>query len=247
MLQSRLALFLALALLACGQADKAPGQASVEGRFVCGGRDYRLLANLPALLAVNDFVPRNDRTPSQKEALESASPLWLLQDQPTVKCNARNQAELSFTEAGSPDFATAQRKLMITIAPAGELLDPAVHARMLSLATTLDEALAELRSKPCSSTGAPCDLKRNPDPLEFSGTKVAYTLSTEFPKIGRRAWQQYSAQGGAYAQRILFTSTDERFDFSVFVYMTAADEILRSSFHILPERLSNEYDKLTKR
>jgi hypothetical protein len=224
--------------------EAAGGAPGTHSSYVCDkANDYQAFETLPALRAVNDLAPRKEQTKDQREDLTPGDRLWQLQETPDTRCSADGLLELRYTAAGSSDFGTARNRMTVTLAPAARLLDPLTHERMSALASALDEALTELRSKTCTETGGPCDLKRSPHPLRFPGSPVQYSVASEFKKIGQRGWTWYSAQGPYQTSRTRFTTSDGRFDVEVLVETMDKPT---GSFHLLPERISDDYDAIAR-
>lgn len=205
-----------------------------KNSFRCGVQDYAAFENIPVLSSMNDFVPRQQQTSTQRDNLDMGTAAWQFPAKPEVTCTASNHLQLSYQQA--------QNRVTITIAPAASLLDPQAHARLLAMASALEEALVALRTKSCSDTGTPCDLKRNADPLAFSGSALTYSVQTEFPAIGQRAWRSVSIKDGVENNRTVYTSTDGKFDVAVDVRLSKSPEADAGSFHLVSEYLSKSYD-----
>ena len=65
----------------------------------------------------------------------------------------------------------------------------------------------------------------------------------EFKRIGRRAWFFYSVEGPYRVLRAVFTTSDGRYDLELVVEIMDSTPETRDSFQLLPEALSDEYDK----
>ena len=228
--------------------DSPPGEeAGAASPYVCGSaHDYRLFGTLPIFNSLNAYVPRRAQTKSQRESLSPGDPLWQLQETPEARCSAEGYLELRYAAKRSEGFASSRNRLTMTIAPASRLLDPLAYDRMAKLAFALDEALSELRAKPCSDSGAPCDLKRNADPLRFPASRAQYSVGSEFKRIGQRGWLWYFGKGQYQVLRAIISTTDGRFDVEVLVESmdTATDGT--DALHLVPEVISNEYDKVSR-
>jgi hypothetical protein len=210
--------------------------------YVCGGaHDYRAFEGSAALADINALAPRREQTRSQAESLTPGDPLWEL-SKPEIRCSEGGFLELRYSVSNAGGFQDAPHRLTVTIAPGARLLDPQAHSRMSELAAALDESLSQLRTKSCSERGEPCDLRRNPDPLRFPGTRIQYAVSSEFKQIGRRAWSWRFASGERQVERVLFCTTDGRFDIEVLLE-TRDSENGTGTLSLLPELLSDEYDK----
>ncbi len=223
----------------------APGTAA---DFVCDGtHDYRAFKALPALGALNELAPRKAQTPEQRETLTPGDPLWRLQEVPDASCSPEGYLELRYAATDAKDFASARNRVTVTVAPVGRLLDPVAYQRLAALASALDEALALLRTKTCSEAGAPCDLKRNQNPLRFPGSHLQYSLGGEFKKVGQRGWYWYTTRGPYQVLRAVLTTGDGRFDVEVLVETTGGGpEDATDSLALLPERISDGYDKMLR-
>jgi hypothetical protein len=117
---------------------------------------------------------------------------------------------------------------------------------MAKLALALDEALSELRAKPCSENGSPCDLKRNPDPLRFPGSRAQYSVGSEFQKIGQRGWLWYFGKGQYQVLRAIVSTSDGKFDVEVLVESMDSATDGTDRLHLVPEVISDEYDKASR-
>jgi hypothetical protein len=228
-----------LSLASCKPAQSPQSDVSqpvvTKSPFQCGAQNYVAFENLPVLSSMNDLVPRKQQTAAQRNKLEAGTAAWQLPVKPVVTCTASNHLQLSYKQA--------QNSVVLTIAPAGALLDPLAHTRMLAMASALEEALVTLRTKSCSDSGKPCTLTRNPDPLAFPGSALAYSVQTEFPAIGQRAWQSVSMKDGVDDRRTVYTSTDGKFDVAVEVRITKVPEADDGALHLVSEYLSKAYDE----
>jgi hypothetical protein len=237
---------LALAGLGCRTEATVSSAASAksEAPYVCDeAHDYRVFDGSVTLAGVNAQVPRREQTMQQAESLTPGDPLWQFQEKPEVRCSADGLLELRYAVPAPSGFSAARNRMTVSIAPGARLLDPQAHARMKALAEAADEALALLRTKSCSDSGAPCDLQRNPDPLRFPGTRAQYAVGSEFKQIGRRAWFWQFVKDQRQVLRAIFCTTDGRFDVEVLVEIMDAADGGFGALGLIPELLSDEYDK----
>jgi hypothetical protein len=220
------------------------GAARDPNPYVCDeAHDYRRFQGLAPLSDINALVPRREPTRGQRESLTPGDPLWEFERQPDARCSDEGFLELRFAVPSPGGFSAAPQRLTITIAPGRRLLDPEALARMQRLAVALDEALTLLRTKPCSDRGEPCDLQRSPDPLRYPGDRAQYAVDSEFPRVGLRAWAWRFASGGRRVERVLFTTSDGRFDLEVLVETTDTAADATGALHLIPGLLSEEYDR----
>jgi hypothetical protein len=216
--------------------------------YVCDtAHDYRAFEGSATLAEVNRLVPRREQTREQREQLDLGDPLWQFGPKTEVRCSTDGFLELRYATPDPGGFPAARNRMTVTLAPGTRLLDPQAYARMNALANALDEALVVLRTKSCSESSAPCDLQRNPDPLHFPGTHHMYTTDSEFMPIGQRAWFWRSVKDQRQVLRAVFSTTDGRFDIEVLVEEMDAGEHDLGGLHLIPELLSNEYDKRLRR
>jgi hypothetical protein len=242
---------LAFAAMGCRAAphseSPARAEASVASPYACdGAHDYRIFATLPVLKSLNAHVPRKAQSKSQRDSLSPGDPLWQFQETAEPRCSGEGHLELRYAAKGSEDFASSRNRLTVTFAPAGRLLDPLAYDRMAKLALALDEALTELRSKPCCKDGAPCDLKRNADPLRFPASRPQYSVGGEFKKIGQRGWFWHSDNGQYQVLRAIVSTTDGRFDVEFLVESMDHATDGTDTLQLVPEVLSDEYDKVSQ-
>jgi hypothetical protein len=237
---------LVVMVVGCRSGTPAAPVGAADGAhsFMCGAsRDYRPFLGSAVLAGLNTHVPRREQTRAEAESLTPGRPFWQFQDKPQVGCSSDGYLELRYATPEGGSFPTEPNRMTITIAPGGRLLDPEAYARMKSLATALDEALTLLRTKSCSDQGARCDLQLNQDPLRFPGTRTQYSVDSEFKNIGRRAWVWQLARNGHQILRTTFSTSDGRFDVQVVLDTTGSQEAGTGSLELIPQLLSDEYDK----
>jgi len=222
----------------------SPVSAKAGVSYACDtSHDYRAFEGSAILANVNFNAPRREQTTAELETLTPGPPLWEFQQTPDVRCSTDGFLELRYSVADPEGFSAARNRMTVTIAPGSRLLDPQAHERMRSLAMAADEALTLLRAKTCSGAGVPCDLERNQDPLRFTGTALQYSIDSEFKHIGRHAWFWQSVKDQRQIMRTLFCTTDGRFDVEVLVETMDPAGASPGSLILIPELLSNEYDR----
>jgi hypothetical protein len=238
----------AFSILGCNpQPAQRSETQNIQTPYVCGVNDYRQFEKLTLFQSMDSFVPRLKQTQKQRADLDPGNALWHMPAQPQLLCTPQHHLEMRYSVMGAADFANAHSRLTVLIAPAGHLLDAVMLQRLKAMSEATDEALIALRTKNCSLTNAyePCDLKRNPDPLRLSHTGLAYSTAVEFPKeVGSRAWRQYFKNNGYFSMKTTFTTTDGKFDISFLIESTSTDDSVNTAFFLVPERISNAYDKL---